>query len=321
MRLAHAHSVKPARPSHLSRSQVPRRSSTSARAALDRLYRDFDVRRDVPDPVQVVHRYRDPADQEVAGFCAAGLAFGRVASVLQSVDALMAEMGPSPAAFVRGFDPDRSGRAIAALGHRWVSGADLVALLWVLRHMVETSGSVEGFFLRGYQPDAEDIGSALEDFCTRARAVDLARIYDSQPARRGVDYFFPRPSVGSACKRLNLYLRWMIRRDRIDVGSWRRIERAKLIVPLDTHVIRVGQCLGLTTYRSPGWPMARDITRGLRQLDPDDPVKYDFSLCHLGMQNMCGFNRTWGDRRCPLRGVCRPRADRPRPSRRPSGRR
>jgi Protein of unknown function (DUF2400) len=92
-------------------------------------------------------------------------------------------------------------------------------------------------------------------------------------------------------------------------------------VPLDTHVIRVGRCLRLTHYTSPGWAMARDITSTLSRLDPDDPVKYDFALCHLGMMNACGFNRAQVDAQCPLRGVCRPRIRKPRRSPRPSVRR
>ena len=309
-------SATPQRPRK--RSDIP---PAYTKAALDRLYLDFEDRDGVADPVHLVRRYRDPADQEIAGFCAAALAFGRVASVLSSVEALLAEMTPSPHAFVRRFDPRRDGRPIRALGHRWIDGNDLVALLWVLRHMIDTAGSVEQFFLRGYRSDVEDISSALDDFCSRARDIPLSHVYASTTPRRGLPYFFPRPSDGSACKRLNLYLRWMVRRDQIDFGIWRHVDRAKLVVPLDTHVIRVGQCLRLTTYRSPGWPMARQITQSLRRFDPDDPVKYDFSICHLGMQNSCGFNQAQGDRDCPLRGVCRPRVDtRPR-SRRPAGRR
>ena len=295
-------------------------SEHAARAALDRLYLDFDLRPEVADPVHLVRRYPDPLDQEVAGFCAAGLAFGRVASVLSSVESLLSAMGPSPAAFVRGFDPSRSHRAIQALRHRWIGGRDLVALLVILRHMVNTSGSIERFFLSGYCPEDEDIGSALDHFCTRAREVDLGQVYGAGVTRRGVMYFFPRPSDGSACKRLNLYLRWMVRHDHIDFGAWSKVDRSKLVVPLDTHVIRVGQCLRLTSYRSPGWPMAREITQMLRRLDPDDPVKYDFSLCHVGMQDACGFSRPQGDQRCPLRGVCLPNPDTPRRSRRSSGR-
>ena len=298
-----------------------KRGASRARVALDRLYLGFDHRNEVADPVELVRRYADRADQEVAGFCAAGLAFGRVASVLSSVESLLSAMGPSPAAFVRQFDPGQRHQAIRQLRHRWIGGSDIVALLVVLQHMLETAGSIEQFFLRGYHPAADDIGPALDDFCSRAREVDVAPVYRRRGERRGVWYFFPRPSDGSACKRLNLYLRWMVRHDRIDFGAWSHVAPAHLVVPLDTHVIRVGQCLGLTSYRSPGWPMAREITLALRQLDPHDPVKYDFSLCHIGMQNACGFNQPQGDQRCPLRGVCVPRVDTPRRSPRPSGRR
>jgi len=93
----------------------------------------------------------------------------------------------------------------------------------------------------------------------------------------------------------------------VDFGNWNNVPASKLVVPLDTHVIRVGQCLRLTRYSSAGWRMAADITESLRDLDPDDPVKYDFSLCHLGMADQCGFNRSQGDAQCPLRGLCRPK--------------
>jgi uncharacterized protein (TIGR02757 family) len=179
-------------------------------------------------------------------------------------------------------------------------------------------GSIEQFFLDGDRADAPDIGEGLESFSSRALAIDLRPAYGRVPERPGVCYFFPRPSKGSACKRLNLYLRWMVRRDAIDFGIWRRLSPSRLIVPLDTHVIRVGRCLRLTRHRSPGWRMAASITASLRALHPADPVKYDFSMCHLGMMNACGFNRAQRDSQCPLRGVCRPRGGTGRRSRRPS---
>ena len=296
----------------------PRRAAMplgQAKPVLERLYRQFDRVESAADPIHLVRRYADPVDQEVAGFCAAALAFGRVASVVASIEALLRIMGPSPARFVRHFEPTRPGRSLTSFRHRWTGGDDLVMLFVILRRMIDSDGSIEGFFLRGYRSDADDVGSAVDSFC--ARALDLV-----DPARSpGVRYFFPKPAAGSACKRLNLYLRWMVRRDRIDFGVWRRVATSKLVVPLDTHVMRVGQCLRLTRYRSPGWPMAREITATLRQLEPDDPVKYDFSLCHLGMQDLCGFNRPQRDVRCPLRGLCRPAGRRPEGSRRPSGRR
>lgn len=292
-------------------------AAESLRDTLDRLYCSFNRTDSPTDPIHIVRAYGDSVDREVVGFCAAALAFGRVASVMKSITRLCKAMEPSPARFVRRFDPSRDGAALEPLVHRWTRGVDLIALVWILRHMLE-AGSVEAFFLAGYDPTAIDIASALDSFSTRALEIDLRPAYGRMPARPGVGYFFPCPSKGSGCKRLNLFLRWMVRRDAVDLGVWSRVPPSKLVVPLDTHVIRVGRCLGLTRYRSPGWRMAADITTSLRALDPDDPVKYDFSLCHLGMMNACGFGREQGDRRCPLRGVCRPSPRRRAASRRPS---
>lgn len=278
---------------------------------LERLYQDYNREDAALDPVQIVRRYSTPADQEVIGFCAAALAFGRVQSVLNTVAALAAVMGASPAAFVRRFDPGAPHPDLRAMVHRWIRGVDIVALLWILRQMLDRSGSIEAFFAAGYDPSAVDVGEALDGFSRRALALDLRSAYGRRmPARAGVCYFFPRPSAGSGCKRLNLFLRWMVRRDEVDLGAWTAIPRSKLIVPLDTHVIRLGRCLRLTTYTSPGWRMAADITASLRAIDPVDPVRFDFSLCHVGMMNACGFGRRQGDAQCPLKGFCRPRSSR-----------
>ena len=289
--------------------------------ALDQLYAGFNHADSATDPIHIVRRFTRADDREVVGFIAAALAFGRVSSVLQSIERVLAVMGPAPAAYVRRFDPRRDGPAFAGIVHRWTREADIVAMLWLLRQMIDRAGSVEGFFLEGHDAGADDIADALDSFSTRAMALDLEAAYGRMPKRPGVCYFFPRPSAGSACKRLNLFLRWMVRRDALDLGVWTRVSPAKLIVPLDTHVIRVGRCLRLTSYTSPGWRMARDITASLRRIDPIDPVRYDFSICHLGMMNACGFSRPQADSQCPLRGVCRPRARRRPRSRTPSARR
>jgi uncharacterized protein (TIGR02757 family) len=298
------------------------RVPTGLEGRLDALYEAYDREADgVADPVRFVRRFDAPDDREVVGFVAAGLAFGRVASVMQSVERVVSAMGPAPAAFVRRFDPAAHGAPFLPLVHRWTRGPDLVALLFVLHQMLDRSGSIEAFFLEGYDPAAADVGSALDSFSARAMQLDLRTAYGVVPPRPGVAYFFPRPSRGSACKRLNLYLRWMVRRDRIDCGAWTHVSPSQLIVPLDVHVIRLGRCLGLTTLTSPGWRMASQITSALRRLDPDDPVRYDFALCHVGMRDQCGWGRPVRDANCPLRGFCRPGPRRPRSSTRPSGRR
>jgi uncharacterized protein (TIGR02757 family) len=282
---------------------------------LDDLYHTFDHVDSATDPVHIVRRYERPADREIVGFCAAALAFGRVASVLQSIESLLAVMGPEPATFVRSFEPSRHRARISPLVHRWIRGRDLMALLLVLQRMLKTHGSIESCFVAGDDPASPDVSPAIEAFCRLALDTDVREAYGPRlPVRPGVGYFFPRPSSGSACKRLNLFLRWMVRKDAVDLGVWTRVHPSRLIVPLDTHVIRLGRCLRLTRYTTPGWKMAEEITASLRQFNPDDPVRYDFSLCHVGMMSGCGFSQPQGDRHCPLKGVCRPR---PRSARAP----
>lgn len=292
-------------------------SHVSVKDRLDTLYASFNCVDSATDPIHIVRRFADPADREVVGFCASALAFGRVASVLQSVERLLVLLGPSPARFVRDFEPRLKRAAFSGFVHRWTRGDNLVALIIAMQQMLRR-GSIEAYFLDGYDEGAPDVSAALESFSNRARAID-----------QKAAYFFSRPSSGAACKRLNLFLRWMVRKDAVDFGLWTKVAPAKLVIPLDTHVIRVGRCLRLTRYTSPGWKMAADITESLRQIDPVDPVKYDFSLCHLGMADQCGFNREQGDSLCPLGGVCRPHprdarrraVGTPRASARPSARR
>jgi uncharacterized protein (TIGR02757 family) len=282
----------------------------SLAASLDSLYRDYNRTDAAGDPVHRVRPFTDPADREIVGFCAAALAFGRVAGVLNSLDTLLRIVGPRPAEFVRQFDPAGAPRELRAMVHRWTRGADLVALLWILRQILDRAGSIERFFVEGLAGSAVDVGTAIDRFSTRALAFDIRHAYGRLPIlpkKPGVCYFFPRPSSGSACKRLNLFLRWMVRKDEVDLGVRTRVPQEKLIIPLDTHVIRLGRCLRLTRYVSPGWRMAADVTAALRKLDPLDPVRFDFSICHVGMMNACGFGRKQGDRQCPLKGLCHPR--------------
>lgn len=279
--------------------------------ALDRLYDSFNAPDSAFDPIQVVRRYPRVEDREIIAFIASAVAFGRVASVVNSTNAICAVLGDRPARFLARFDPVVHGRPLRPLVHRWTRGGDFVALLWILRACITEFGSLERAFAAGLHEDDVDVGPAIERFSARAREVDLTPIYGAE--RPGVYYFFPRPSSGSACKRMNLFLRWMARADGVDPGGWTSVPASKLVIPLDTHIIRVGRCLKLTKYRSPGWKMAADMTASLRRLDPADPVKYDFSLCHLGMMGGCSYGVTRADARpaCLLADVCHPNPRRP----------
>jgi len=255
------------------------------RRRFDRLYRRYDHRFVDPDPLQFVRSQRTPADREVVGLLASALAYGNVRQIKRSIAAALEALGPRPAEAIRRLEPRVAARRLSSFRHRFNDGVDVACLFFFMRQMVESHGSVEAFFAEGCAGDAADVGPALASFSARALALDTGGLYPGRRAPRdaGVRFFFPSPEDGSACKRLNLYLRWMVRRAGVDLGLWTGVDPAALVIPLDAHIITLGRRLGLTRYRSPGWAMALDITKSLRRLDPRDPVKYDFALHRMGL--------------------------------------
>src|SRR5262249_36790551 len=169
--------------------------------ALDRLYAAFNYPDSAADPIHIVRRFERPDDSEVIGLVAASLACGRVSSVLQSIERVAAIMGPRPAAYVRRFDPSRQASAFAPVVHRWTRGADIAALVWIMKQMIERAGSIEQFFVDGDDPSARDVGGAIDRFSAHALAIDLRPVYGRLPrfsrSRPGVSYFFPSAASGS----------------------------------------------------------------------------------------------------------------------------
>jgi uncharacterized protein (TIGR02757 family) len=255
------------------------------RSRLEDLYRQYDHRFVTPDPLEFVRAQASDADREVVGLVAAGLAFGTVAQIKASIAKVLLALGPHPAAAVEGLDPGTVAARLAAFRHRWLDGRDVACLLFLAKQMRASHGTVEAFFAEGLSPGDADVGKALASFSARALALDHGGLYRGLrlPKDAGVRYFFPSPEAGSACKRLNLYLRWMARRDGVDLGVWRRPDPSQLVLPLDAHTFAIARRVRLTRYRSPGWAMALDVTRRLRQLDPADPVKYDFAFHRMGL--------------------------------------
>ena len=255
------------------------------RRRLEALYRRYDHRFVSPDPLEFVRAQATGADREVVGLVASGLAFGTVVQIKRSIARVLDVLGPRPAEAVARLDPGAAAARLSGFRHRWVDGRDVAALLFLVRQMRESHGTVEAFFADGLSPADEDVGPALASFAERALRLDPGGLYRGRrlPKDAGVRYFFPSPASGSACKRLNLYLRWMVRRDGVDLGVWRRPDPSRLVLPLDAHTFAIARKARLTRYRSPGWAMALDVTRRLRQLDPADPVKYDFALHRMGL--------------------------------------
>jgi uncharacterized protein (TIGR02757 family) len=272
------------------------------RDVLERLYRRYNHRQFVPpDPLQFVYRYSKRADQEVAGFLSAVLAYGRVRQVEASLTDLFSRMGESPYAFVRDFGK-RQRRRLSGFKHRFTTGRDISDLLEVLGRVLGQHASLESYFVQGYAETDENLIPALSAFCDSLLEMHAAR--RKGRVSQGLTYLLARPSLGSACKRLNLFLRWMVRNDEVDPGLWKSIDKAKLIVPVDVHMDRLCRMLRLHDRKTVSLATAMMITESFGKIEPADPVKYDFALSRIGIVDNCDgrYRRQCSD--CELRSHC-----------------
>jgi uncharacterized protein (TIGR02757 family) len=287
---------------------VRRLSPGSAlREPLERLYRECDYGARIDrDAVQYPRRYTDPRDREVVALLSACLAYGRVDLFGRELEKVLAAMGPAPAAFIAGFDPARDGLRFAAFRYRFNRPRDLVAFCVAARDLLARYGTLEKCFLSGDPDGRGPIGPALDRFARAFRESDVRALFPRRRLSRGYRHLFPLASDGGPCKRLHLFLRWMVRRESPDLGLWTSVSPARLLIPVDTHVENMSRAIGLTRRRSRTWRMAEEITARLAELDPADPVKYDFALCHKRMSGDCRDRR---DRvvcaPCGLRVACR----------------
>lgn len=283
------------------------RSVRTLRGALERLYAGFDYATRVEhDAIRFPLRYRDPRDREVVALLTASLAYGRVDLFGGALEGVLGRMGPSPFAFVSDFEPARQRAAFAGFRYRFNRPPDLVAFCVAARQVLARHGTLEKCFLAGDGDRSGSIRPALERFALAFLEADLREAFPGGRLSRGYRHLFPLPSRGGPCKRLLLFLRWMVRRQPPDFGLWTAVSPARLLVPVDTHVENMSRAIGLTDLRSRTWRMAEEITARLATLDPADPVKYDFALCHKRMSGDCL------DRRdavvcapCGLREACR----------------
>ncbi len=272
------------------------------KAALERLYRRYNHRGLInPDPLQFVYRYSNPADMEITAFLASALAYGRVQQIERSLINLFGRMGDSPFEFVRKFDKNKR-RMLKDFRHRFTKGDDISDLLTLFKTLIGRYGSIEKCFIRGYNPGDKNIVPALSKFCNRL--LDMHAAGHNGQTARGLKYLFAGPAGGSACKRLNLFLRWMVRDDDVDSGLWRSIDKAKLIVPVDVHMGRLCKILGLYDRKTVSLSTAVKITESFAQIDPADPVKYDFALSRIGILENCDGDYRRACEGCELSEFC-----------------
>jgi uncharacterized protein (TIGR02757 family) len=260
---------------------------------LEELYAAYGPETVDSDPIVFVGRYAEPADREVVAWIASAFAYGRVATIQTNVLHILTALGPSPAATLDGVSDFRrfARERLGGFRHRFHGPEDAAALLHAIASARRDAGSVRGFFEREARSEDDDVGGLLSRAVRRIEALDWRpalgdrgrRLPDRHPAR----FFFPDPASGSACKRWNLYLRWMVRKDGLDFGLWPGIPTSKLVIPTDTHVHLVARRLGLTRRRAADWRTAREITDRLARFDPDDPVRFDYALCRIGIFGIC----------------------------------
>lgn len=221
------------------------------------------------------------------------------------LEALLGQMGASPAEFVSELDVPGAERLLSGFVYRFNVGTDLAVLLLGMGQALRRHGSLEALFLQGLE--GRDWHGAIGQFTGALRQVPLTPLRRRLGPERGLDHLLPAPLGPGAAKRLNLYLRWMVRGpDEVDFGIWRSVPASRLLIPLDTHIARISQRIGLTRRKDLGWKTAEEITDALRAVDPEDPVRFDFALCHHGMSGRCAPVPLCQEcERCSLRSVCR----------------
>lgn len=244
------------------------------RDRLERLYRLRTRPEHIgPDPLGFVRRWDDPADVETAGVLAAALAYGRVAQIHAALSRLFELVG-RPSLYLRIRTAGQIRADFQGFKHRFNDGRDVAALLLALRSVRERHGSLLACFARHDDWQAATLLPALGGFVD-----ELAAAADPCPR-----FLLARPELGSACKRWHLFLRWMVRKDAVDPGPWHEKGPARLLVPLDAHLFRIGTALGFTSRRSADCRAALEVTHGFKALSPGDPVRYDFCLARAAME-------------------------------------
>ena len=239
---------------------------------LESIYEKYNRRKFLhPDPLEFLYRYPDPADREIVGLVCSSLAYGSVKQILKSIEKVLEQMG-NPTQFVTGTTSDKLLKTFSGFKYRWTKPEDLAGLLVGMKDVLSRYGSLENCLVSGSRVDDSNILAGLDFLVSELQSKSGTTLLAA-------------PGKGSACKRLFLFLRWMVRKDRIDPGGWKSISPETLIIPLDIHHFRIAREFGLTSRKQANLKTAIEITKGYSRFSPKDPVKYDFALTRFGIRD------------------------------------
>jgi len=249
---------------------------------LDYHYHAFDKSTISPDPIEFPHRYSSIYDIEISAFISGIFAYGRIEQIQKSLTLLHNLMENQPYNFIQNYTIDNGKKLFKNFIHRFYKPEDIVILFNILRTVYDNYESLNKLFLLYYFEEDKNLKNSISFFTNNLKSLSKMEQNNST----GLKFMFPDPMKGSACKRMNLFLRWMIRKDDIDFGLWKEIPASKLVIPVDTHIAKICKELKLTKHKVVSWNMAEEITNNLAEFNPKDPVKYDFALCHIGMRKL-----------------------------------
>lgn len=250
------------------------------RRFLEKLYKKYNQPNSAEDPVWNVLVQKDIVDQEILAFISATYAFGNIRQINRSLFKIIELLSPSAYQRILDLDYIFYLERNFEVKHRFLSHQEFIGLLKSLNVIYTHHVSLKKLFLLNYKPDDKNLKEAIIHFSKNLREL----IHKQDPHLKKIKFFFPSPESGSACKRINLFLRWMVRKDNVDLGLWSEIKTSQLIIPLDVHIYRVARHFQLTRLKRPSWNMAMEITESLKNFDADDPVKYDFALSHINIE-------------------------------------
>lgn len=248
---------------------------------LEKLYQSFDFNQAIlNDPIKFPKKYNNSLDIEISAIISASFAYGNIKSFCQFLEKLFTIPGNNLAEFIINFKPPELIKKLET-GYRFASIYDIVAFLYVVQQLLKKYDySLENVFSSQINTSVSAVLSAISNFVKEALKVDLKAVYGKDIKTRGFLHFFPDPRKGSPCKRLNLFLRWMVRKEDVDFGLWRKFKPSQLIIPLDIHIFKISKKLGLTKKKTQNLKTAFEITDFFRKINAEDPLKYDFVLCH-----------------------------------------